>query len=134
MEFMNSETRKNLVRSFAGESQARTRYTIYAQVARKDNCEWIARIFEETAANEAYEVSASFNKPLENYEVIKDYSSDLIYNEKMKDYRTHNGTDVLASEGSKVYAAAKGKVKGVYNTSKQSSHHFYRAGLYKRCY
>ena len=53
MEFANSETRKNLVRSFAGESQARTRYTIYAQVAREENNEWIARIFEETAANEA---------------------------------------------------------------------------------
>lgn len=75
----------------------------------------ITELIKETAANEAYEVSASFNKPLENYEVIKDYSSDLIYNEKMKDYRTHNGTDVLASEGSKVYAAANGKVKGVYN-------------------
>ena len=53
MDFMNSETRKNLARSFAGESQARTRYTVYAQVARKENCEWIARVFEETAANEA---------------------------------------------------------------------------------
>ncbi len=53
MDFMYSETRKNLVRSFAGESQARTRYTIYAQKAREENCEWIARIFEETAANEA---------------------------------------------------------------------------------
>ena len=53
MEFANSETRKNLVRSFAGESQARTRYTIYAQIAREENCEWIARIFEETADNEA---------------------------------------------------------------------------------
>ena len=53
MDFINSETRKNLVRSFAGESQARTRYTIYAQIAREENCEWIARIFEETAANEA---------------------------------------------------------------------------------
>ena len=53
LEFINSETRKNLVRSFAGESQARTRYTIYAAVARQENCEWIARIFEETAANEA---------------------------------------------------------------------------------
>ena len=53
MEFINSETRKNLVRSFAGESQARTRYTVYAQAARKENCEWIARVFEETAANEA---------------------------------------------------------------------------------
>ena len=53
MEFINSETRKNLVRSFAGESQARTRYTIYARIAREENQEWIARIFEETAANEA---------------------------------------------------------------------------------
>ena len=53
MEFINSETRKNLVRSFAGESQARTRYTVYAQVAREENCEWIARVFEEPAANEA---------------------------------------------------------------------------------
>ena len=53
MDFMNSQTRLNLARSFAGESQARTRYTIYAQVARKENCEWIARVFEETAANEA---------------------------------------------------------------------------------
>jgi len=53
MEFHNSETRKNLVRSFAGESQARTRYTVYAQVAREENCEWIARVFEETADNEA---------------------------------------------------------------------------------
>jgi len=53
MEFTHSETRKNLVRSFAGESQARSRYTIYAQVARKENNEWIARVFEETAANEA---------------------------------------------------------------------------------
>ena len=53
MEFINSETRKNLVRSFAGESQARTRYTVYAQVAREENCEWIAQVFEETADNEA---------------------------------------------------------------------------------
>ena len=45
-------TLKNLARAFAGESQARTRYTIYAQQARKEGLEWIARIFEETAANE----------------------------------------------------------------------------------
>ena len=53
MDFVYSETRKNLARSFAGESQARTRYTIYAKAAREENSEWIARIFEETAANEA---------------------------------------------------------------------------------
>lgn len=46
-------TVQNLARSFAGESQARMRYTVYAQVARKEGYEWIARVFEETAANEA---------------------------------------------------------------------------------
>ena len=47
------QTIQNLARAFAGESQARTRYTVYAQVARKEGWEWIARIFEETAENEA---------------------------------------------------------------------------------
>lgn len=53
MDFLHSETRKNLARSFAGEAQARSRYSAYAQVAREQGQEWIARIFEETAANEA---------------------------------------------------------------------------------
>ncbi len=53
MEQKHPETILNLARSFAGESQARTRYTVYAQVAREEGWEWIARIFEETAANEA---------------------------------------------------------------------------------
>lgn len=53
MECSRNETLLNLARSFAGESQARTRYTIYADVARKEGQEWIARIFEQTAANEA---------------------------------------------------------------------------------
>ena len=46
------QTCTNLARAFAGEAQARTRYTIYAKIARKEGKEWIARIFEETAANE----------------------------------------------------------------------------------
>ena len=53
MENTVTQTTMNLARSFAGESQARTRYTIYAKVAREEGWEWIARIFEETAANEA---------------------------------------------------------------------------------
>ena len=53
MENTRNETIRNLARSFAGESQARTRYTIYAAVARKEGYEQIARIFEETADNEA---------------------------------------------------------------------------------
>ena len=53
MEQNKQETLLNLARAFAGEAQANTRYTVYAKVARKDGQEWIARIFEETAANEA---------------------------------------------------------------------------------
>ena len=53
MENIINQTILNLARSFAGESQARTRYTVYAQVARKEGQEWIARVFEETADNEA---------------------------------------------------------------------------------
>ncbi len=53
MEIQNTVTLTNLARSFAGEAQARTRYTVYAQVARREGLEWIARVFEETAANEA---------------------------------------------------------------------------------
>ena len=52
MEFLNSETRKNLVRSFAGESQARNKYTYFASKARKEGYEQIAAIFEQTANNE----------------------------------------------------------------------------------
>lgn len=53
MDHLREETIINLARSFAGESQARTRYTVYAKIARKENMEWIAQIFEETADNEA---------------------------------------------------------------------------------
>lgn len=53
MEQSPKETILNLARSFAGESQARSRYTVYAKVARKEGMEWIARIFEKTADNEA---------------------------------------------------------------------------------
>ena len=52
MEHNRKETIVNLARSFAGEAQARTRYTVYAQIARKEGHEWLARTFEETAANE----------------------------------------------------------------------------------
>lgn len=51
-ELKGSETEKNLLKAFAGESQARNRYTYFASVARKAGFEQIAGIFEETAENE----------------------------------------------------------------------------------
>ena len=52
MDFKESKTYKNLQTAFAGESQARNKYTYYASKARKDGYEQIAAIFEETANNE----------------------------------------------------------------------------------
>jgi rubrerythrin len=52
MDFKGSQTEKNLLAAFAGESQARTRYTFFASVAKKEGYEQIGAIFEETLANE----------------------------------------------------------------------------------
>ena len=52
MELKGSQTEKNLQAAFAGESQARNKYTYFASKAKKDGYEQIAAIFEETANNE----------------------------------------------------------------------------------
>ncbi len=52
MELKGSRTEKNLQTAFAGESQARNKYTYFASVAKKEGYEQIAAIFEETANNE----------------------------------------------------------------------------------
>ncbi len=52
MELKGSKTEANLWAAFAGESQARNKYTYYASRARKDGYVQVAKIFEETAGNE----------------------------------------------------------------------------------
>ena len=52
MNMKGTKTEKNLVAAFAGESQARNKYTYFASVAKKEGFEQIAAIFEETANNE----------------------------------------------------------------------------------
>lgn len=52
MELKGSKTEQNLMTAFAGESQARNKYTYFASKARKDGYVQIAKIFEETANNE----------------------------------------------------------------------------------
>jgi len=63
-----TRTEKNLLASFAGESQARNRYTFFASVARKEGYEQIAGIFTETAGNEK-EHAEIFFKYLEGGDV-----------------------------------------------------------------
>ena len=52
MELKGSKTEQNLMTAFAGESQARNKYTYFASRAKKEGYEQIAAIFEETANNE----------------------------------------------------------------------------------
>ena len=52
MELKGSKTEQNLMKAFAGESQARNKYTYFASKAKKDGYEQIAAIFEETANQE----------------------------------------------------------------------------------
>jgi len=63
-----SETEKNLLKAFAGESQARNRYTYFMNAAKKEGFEQIAGIFQETADNER-EHAEVFFKHLEGGDV-----------------------------------------------------------------
>ena len=68
MELKGSQTEKNLLTAFAGESQARNRYTYFASQAKKDGYEQIRAIFEETANQEKEHAKKEF-KFLEGGEV-----------------------------------------------------------------
>lgn len=74
-----TQTEKNLVHSFAGESQARMRYTYFASKAKKDGFVQIADIFEETA-NQEKEHAKRFFKFLEggNVEVFGAFPAGVI--------------------------------------------------------
>ena len=68
MELKGSRTEENLRKAFAGESQARNKYTYFASKAKKDGYEQIAALFEETAGNEK-EHAKMWSKLLNNGEI-----------------------------------------------------------------
>ncbi|MFH1876417.1 MAG: rubrerythrin [Candidatus Omnitrophota bacterium] len=76
-----SKTEKNLLASFAGESQARNRYTYFASAAKKEGYEQISNIFLETAENEK-EHAKVFFKHLEggDVEITAQYPAGVIGN------------------------------------------------------
>ena len=78
-----SKTEKNLLAGFAGESQARNRYTYFASAARKEGYEQIANIFTETAENEK-EHAKLFFKHLEggDAEITATYPAGMIKDTK----------------------------------------------------
>ena len=86
-----SKTAENLMKSFAGECQARTRYTYYSSVAKKEGYVQISNIFMETAENEK-EHAKRFYKFLKNdysgeqIEITAGYPVDL-YDETVKNLK-----------------------------------------------
>jgi rubrerythrin len=74
-----SETEKNLLKSFAGESQARNRYTYFASIAKKEGYEQISAIFLETAENEKEHAKIFFKYlPGEDLEITAMYPAGKI--------------------------------------------------------
>ena len=68
VDFKNSETKKNLMKAFAGESMARNRYTLAAEEARKQNCHVLDAVFTFTA-NQEKEHAEIFFDHLRSYSV-----------------------------------------------------------------
>jgi rubrerythrin len=79
MQLKGSKTEKNLLASFAGESQARNRYTYFASAAKKEGYEQISALFLETAENEK-EHAKRFFKYLEGgmVEITATYPAGMI--------------------------------------------------------
>jgi rubrerythrin len=70
MSIIGTKTEKNLLKAFAGESQAKNRYTFFAKVAKKEGFEQISELFMETALNEEQHAKTFF-KFLESGEAVE---------------------------------------------------------------
>jgi rubrerythrin len=97
-----TRTEKNLLVAFAGESQARNRYTFFASVARKEGYEQIANIFTETAGNEK-EHAEVFFKYLQggDVEIVATYPAGAVEDTKKNLEAAADGEKL---EWSQIYA------------------------------
>ncbi len=77
---IGTKTEKNLLKAFAGESQARNRYTMFAKKAKKEGYEQIAALFLETAENERVHAQRffSFLESGEAVEIIASYPAGKV--------------------------------------------------------
>lgn len=96
MELKGSKTEKNLQEAFAGESMARNKYTYFASKAKKDGYVQIAKIFEETAANEKEHAELWF-KAL-NGGQLNDTAANLLEAAQGENYEWTDMYDRMARE------------------------------------
>jgi rubrerythrin len=94
MNLKGTKTEKNLLEAFAGESQARNKYTYFASVARKEGYEQIAAIFEETANNEKEHAKLWFKALGE----LGDTATNLLHAAEGENYEWTDMYDRFAKE------------------------------------
>ena len=111
-ELKGTKTEKNLMAAFAGESQARNKYTYFASRAKKDGYEQIAALFEETANNEKEHAKMWF-KYLEGG-AIKDTVSNLKAAAEGENYEWTDMYDRMAQEAEEEgFVEIAAKMRGV---------------------
>ena len=113
MELKGSKTEQNLLAAFAGESQARNKYTYFASKAKKEGYEKIAAIFQETADNEKEHAKLWF-KYLEGGE-IKSTAENLLAAAEGENYEwtdMYEGFAKVAEEEGFAEIAAKFRMVG----------------------
>ena len=111
-ELKGTKTEKNLMAAFAGESQARNKYTYFASRAKKDGYEQIAALFEDTANNEKEHAKIWF-KYLEGG-AIKDTVSNLKAAAAGENYERTDMYDRMAQEAEEEgFVGIAAKMRGV---------------------
>ena len=96
MELKGTKTEKNLIEAFAGESQARNKYTYFAKKAREEGYEQIAAIFQETADNEKEHAKLWFE--LLQGGAIKTTEENLVLAAEGENYEWTDMYDKMAKE------------------------------------
>ena len=94
MELKGSKTEKNLQAAFAGESQARNKYTYFASVAKKEGFEQIAEIFQKTADNEKEHAKLWFKE----LGALGDTAANLLAAAEGENYEWTDMYDTFAKE------------------------------------
>lgn len=123
MELKGSKTEKNLMEAFAGESQARNKYTYFASVAKKEGYEQIAALFLETAENEKEHAKIHF-KYLNG---ISDTKANLVAAAAGENYEWTDMYDRMAKEADEEgFTEIAAKFRGIGAIEKEHEARFRR--------
>lgn len=124
-ELKGTKTEKNLMEAFAGESEARNKYTYFASKAKKEGYEQIAALFEETAANEKEHAKLWF-KYLQGGE-IKSTTENLLAAAEGENYEWTDMYERMAKEAEEEgFTEIASRMRGVAAVEKEHEERYRR--------